>query len=67
VDKKPTTLIELICPRCGRKGTASLDPSVLFRAPEDLLNLSDEFYLRMPKSRRGPLQLACSKCDAVLD
>ena len=58
----------ITCHGCGRKGSliweSEMRPS---RTPimANLASLSEDFYLLMPSSYRGDLEIVCGHCGAV--
>lgn len=60
--------IAIICAGCGRHGSliweSRLRPS---RTPimANLASLSDNFYLGMPRTYRGDLEITCRHCGTV--
>ena len=58
----------ITCHGCGRKGSLIWDANPRSsRTPimANLASLSEDFYLFMPHSYRGDLQIVCHQCGAV--
>ena len=60
--------VALKCPGCGRQGSLVWENE--FRASRtpimaNLASLSDDFYLLVPRSYRGDLEIVCSHCGEV--
>jgi len=60
--------VAITCHGCGRKGSliweSEMRPS---RTPimANLASLSEDFYLMMPTSYRGDVEVVCNHCGAV--
>jgi hypothetical protein len=62
--------VAITCKNCGRRGSllweSELRPS---RTPimANLASLSEDFYLLMPRSYRGDLEIVCRHCGEVVE
>ena len=58
----------ITCRNCGRTGSliweSELRPS-LTPIMANLASLSEDFYLLMPRTLRGDLEIVCAHCGAV--
>ena len=60
--------VVITCHNCGRRGSLIWESNQRpTRTPimVNLASVSEDFYLLMPRSYRGDLEIVCSHCGAV--
>ena len=60
--------VKMTCSKCGQVGSITWEENsrVSPRGPmTELLGISNGFYMRVRKSRRGSSQIVCAVCDTA--